>query len=193
MKMPDVEQVMVGACSLTLSGVSFENPDVKMLIPDSESLERHITMQPAAIAYYGTLAKQAQRLLDEAKKKWKYRWMELYGTVSRALCLADPKRKPTVTEIEAETYSRHRSEVDAQEQELARLAHQADDIQAFYESWQAKSFAVSQMVQLTVAGLFTKDGYEAGENLGGHKEGWKAQAARLRATAERDTVPGPQE
>jgi len=183
MKIPNVERVMEGASGLSLADVKFDEPDVKMITPDSETLETHITMQPAAIAYYGTLAKQTQRDLDDAKKKWKYRWMELYGTVSRALCLADPKRKSTVTEIEAETYSRHRAEVDKEEQNLAMLAKQADDLQAFFEGWQAKSFALNHMVQLSVAGLYSKDSYETtDESRGGHIPDWKVQADRLRQT-----------
>lgn len=180
-----LDKLLNGAGALVLADVKFDEPDVKMLIPDGESLETHITMQPAAVAYYGTLAKQTQRDLEDAKKKWKYRWMEMYGQVSRVLCLADPKRKPTVTEIEAETYSRHREEVDKQEQELAKLAKQADDLQAFFEAWQAKSFSLNHMVQLSVAGLYTKDSYEGASNdLSGQTEDWKVQADRLRKTAE---------
>ena len=166
-----MDKVMTEASRLELEGVSFDNPCASMLVVDIGNIEDHIAKQPAGIAYYGSLARQAQRSLDESKKAWKYRWSEMYGIVLKAMHMADPKRKATVTEIESEMYRQFKDEIEKREADLDEKQMIVDNAELFFEAWQSKSFALNQLVNVAVSGLLGKDSYTDGKQQNENEKG----------------------
>jgi len=154
-KKVNIEENIFKAGSFKLKNVTFEEVDMEMLVLDIEHLEDHIRMQPAAIAYYGALYKEACRRYDDVKKSWEYRWKELYSNAGAGYT----GKKPTINDIEAKANADNETEVKEWQEKLLDLKKRVDMLEVFWEGWKQKSFAINNFVSIAMTDLVQKTSF----------------------------------
>ena len=152
--MDSFEEAFNQAHDFTFDRFRFDEPDYEMLIINDENdyLE-HLRVQSAGLAYYGALAKQAERNYDEFERRLKFRYNEMYSECSSIL--SREGKKNNVRDIESFVQTTYESELQRLYDRLAELRSQRDYIAAFLEGWRQKSFLLSSMTNMITAGLLT--------------------------------------
>ena len=131
----------------------FDDPDYRALMVTEENYLEHLRVQAAGMAYYGTLAKKAEREYDALDSKWKARYGEMYATCSEDL--AKSMKRYGAKDIEALVRCRYQSEIEKWEKAVDEARERRDAIASYYEGWKAKGFSLNSMTSLVTAGLIT--------------------------------------
>ena len=131
----------------------FDEPDYEALMVDEENYLEHLRVQAAGIAYYGNLAKQAERDYEELEKKYRKRYNEMYSECSDVL--ARIGKKNNVRDIESLIQCKYEKELEKWEKELKEYRENRDGIVQYYEAWKSKGFTLNSMTSLITAGLLT--------------------------------------
>ena len=131
----------------------FDEPNYSMLMFDEESYLEHLRVQSAGLAYYGTLAKSASRTLEDAERRYKIRYNELFAECSDIL--ARTGKKNMLKDIEALVQCKYEDELNKWDEQLKSLRSQKDAAEVFYEAWKAKGFTLNAMTNMITAGLLT--------------------------------------
>lgn len=139
------------AHDIEFDAYKFDEPDYDALMVTEESYLEHLRVQAAGLAYYGTLAKTAEREYYELEQRYKNRYNEIYSECSDTLSRVG--KKNSVRDIEALARCKYESELDKWEKELTESKIRRDGITSYYEAWKAKGFALSSMTSLITAGL----------------------------------------
>jgi len=148
------EKAFNGAHEMKFDRFQFDEPDYDMLvIEDENDYLEHLRVQGAGLAYYGALAKQAERSYDEFERSFKFRYNEMYSECSDLL--ARSGKKNNVKDIESYVQVKYETELKKAYTRLDELRSQRDYIQAFLEGWRQKSFLLSSMTNMITAGLLT--------------------------------------
>jgi len=130
-----------------LAGITLESADPRLLDVSHMDLDRHVAMQPAAIAYYGALLKDASRRLA-AYKRAHDRWEKKKYAEAKA-SLASGTGKSTVADIEARFIVDNEAEIEKREKQLEKLQYEYDTMNIWFEAWRQKSFSISQHAGIT--------------------------------------------
>lgn len=132
-----------------LSGIKLEAADGKLLDVGSLDLDRHVAMQPSAIAYYGAMKKEAERNLAMLKRS-KDRWEKKQWALAKAAVLSGTTAqwKPTLADIEARFITDNELELEAREKNIDKAQEELDTLDSWYEAWRQKSFALQQHVAI---------------------------------------------
>lgn len=139
------------AHDIEFDAFKFDEPDYEALIVTEESYLEHLRVQAAGLAYYGTLAKTAEREHSELERKYRNRYNEMYTECSDIL--AKIGKKNNVRDIEALVRCKYENELEQWENELSESKIRKDGISSYYDAWKAKGFALSSMTSLITAGL----------------------------------------
>jgi hypothetical protein len=139
------------AHEIEFDAFKFDEPDYEALIVTEESYLEHLRVQAAGLAYYGTLAKTAEREYTELERKYRNRYNEMYTECSDIL--AKIGKKNNVRDIEALVRCKYENELEQWENELSESKIRKDGISSYYDAWKAKGFALSSMTSLITAGL----------------------------------------
>lgn len=131
----------------------FDEPDYGALMVTEENYLEHLKVQAAGLAYYGTLAKSAEREYDELEKRYKYRYNEMYSECSDVLMRAGKNKN--AKDVDSLIRCKFESELQRWDGELATARENRDGAMAYYEAWKAKGFALSSMTSMITAGLLT--------------------------------------
>lgn len=150
-----INKVLEQGAKIKLGGIDFENVNMEMLIVTDENLEEHLVKQPAAIAYFGSLLKEAEILYDDAKKKNELRWKEMYSECANELSIE--KKKATINDIEALVYGKYKKELEELNTNLIERRREKDNMEVFYDAWKQKGFILSSYVQIALTNLMSKD------------------------------------
>lgn len=157
---------------IELSGIKLESAEAKLLDVGSLDLDRHVAMQPAAIAYYGSMLKEAERNLAMLKRS-KDRWEKKQWALAKAAVLSGTTAqwKPTLADIEARFITDNEMELEAKEKVIDRAQDDADTLSSWYEAWRQKSFALQQHVKIDSDETWNSSGsmMEKGEQGGNEK------------------------
>lgn len=145
------EQALERAHSIEFDAYRFDNPDYDALMVTEEGYLEHLRVQAAGLAYYGTLAKQAERELSDLELRYKNRYNEMYSECSSVISRAGQKN--TVRDVETFVETKYEDELRRWRSELADARRNSDGISSYYEAWKAKGFALSSMTSLITAGL----------------------------------------
>ena len=149
-----------------MGGIDFENVSFDMLIVNDENLEEHLTKQPAAIAYFGFLYKQAERNYDDIKKVYELRWKEMYSQCASELATSTEKKKSTINDIEALVYGKHKTELEQLNSRIMERRAEKDNLEVFYDAWKQKGFIITSRVQMALTGFMQKDtGGQSNDNV----------------------------
>ncbi|MBR4315612.1 MAG: hypothetical protein IKP65_01385 [Alphaproteobacteria bacterium] len=131
----------------------FDEPDYEALMVNEESYLEHLRVQAAGIAYYGNLAKKAERDYEELEKSYRQRYNEMYSECSDTLSRLG--KKNNIREVEALVQCKYEKELEKWEKELKEYRENRDGINQYYEAWKAKGFTLNSMTSLITAGLLT--------------------------------------
>ena len=157
------------AGSIKLGRFQFDDPDVDMLAVDENNYLEHLKVQPQAIYYFTSLLKQCERECDEMDRRYKYRQSEMYSDCASSLMRELDGKRPTVKEIEAYIYTKYEAELKRMEKSLDELREQRDSVSAFLDGLRQKSFALSSLNQLIIAGLLTPKDSITQEDIEAHQ------------------------
>lgn len=141
--------------SIDLCGINLESADPKLLDVTYGDLNLHVAMQPAAIAYYGTLLKDSARRVNEAKRQFE-RWSKKKYLEAKASLVAGSS-KATVQDIEVRFTVDNEKELEEWDKLLDRLQEEYDTLNMWYEAWKQKSYSIQQQSSITEAERYVKD------------------------------------
>ena len=151
----DIEKVHqnVGASidalgQVELSGIKLEEAKAELLDINSLSLDLHVAMQPAALAYYGQLRKTAMRRLDDLKNR-RERWQKIKYAEAKEACLRDMP-KATVADIEARVVRDNIDEIKQLDEAEFHAQEIFDTLDAWYEAWKQKGYALREHISMEV-------------------------------------------
>lgn len=130
-----------------LAGITLESADHRLLDVSHMDLDRHVAMQPAAIAYYGSLLKDASRRLAAYKRAFD-RWEKKKYAEAKA-SLASGTGKSTVADVEARFIVDNEPEIVKREKQLEKLQYEFDTMNIWFEAWRQKSFSIGQHAGIT--------------------------------------------
>ena len=128
-------------------GIQFETADSRLLDVREGDFDEHVSMQPAAIAYFGNMKKTAMRNLENMKRAYE-RWQKkVYSQAKQALESAGNK-KPTIADIDAFVLMNNEATVEKYEKDIETLQEQSDTMDVWYESWRQKSYSLREHGEL---------------------------------------------
>jgi len=130
---------------IELSGIKLEEPNNKMLDVTDMDFDRHVAIQPAAVAYYGALLKEAARNLASMKRAFE-RWERKMYAQAKAGLAGD--KKATVEDIKAEFIMRNEAELAQWDSRLDRLQEEYDTMASWFEAWKNKSFSIREYANI---------------------------------------------
>jgi len=127
----------------TIMGIQFEVADPRLLDVRDGDFNEHVSMQPAAIAYYGMLKKVAGRNLEVQKRAYE-RWSKKTYSQAKAALEAAGNKKPTIADVEAFVLMNNEKMIDKFEKDVQILQEQSDTMDVWYEGWRQKSFSLRE-------------------------------------------------
>jgi hypothetical protein len=149
--MADVIDNIANACDsmgeVELSGISLEKADYRLLDVSHMELDKHVAMQPSAIAYYGSLLKDASRRLASLKRLYE-RWSKKKYAEARA-SLAAGTGKQTIADVDARYIVDNESDIENWEKKIDKLQHDYDTMSVWFEAWRQKGFSIREYASIT--------------------------------------------
>jgi len=142
----NVKSSIDGIGQVELSGIKLESADSRLLDVGTLDLDKHVAMQPSAIAYFGAMKKEAARRLDMLKRN-KDRWEKKCWALAKAAVLSGTTVawKPTLADIEARFITDNEREIEAWDTKMDRAQEELDTLDAWYEGWRQKSLPCNSM------------------------------------------------
>lgn len=131
-----------------LAGIKLETADPRLLDVSHMDLDRHVAMQPAAMAYYGSLLKDSARRLAALKRAYD-RWEKKKYAEAKVSACSGTNSKPTVEDIKARFIVDNEPEIEKWEKQIDRLQYEYDTMNVWFESWRQKSFSIGQYAGIT--------------------------------------------
>jgi len=138
-----------GMGQVELSGIKLESADSRLLDIGSLDLDKHVAMQPSAIAYFGAMKKEAARRLDMLKRN-KDRWEKKQWALAKAAVISGTTAqwKPTLADIEARFITDNERQIEDWDVKMDKAQEELDTLEAWYEGWRQKSFALTSHVAI---------------------------------------------
>ena len=132
-----------------MSGVKLETADVRLLDVGSLDLNQHVAMQPSAIAYYGAMKAEAVRNLASLKRAFE-RWEKKQYAMAKAAVTSGTAQgyKPTVADIESRYIVDNETALESWDKKIDKAREDVDTLEAWYDAWRQKSFALQQHVSV---------------------------------------------
>lgn len=139
MKLGDVE----------LAGIKLEKAEASLLDVSQGSFDQHVAMQPAAIAYYGSLKKHAARrlaVLETIYQRWeKKKYAEAKVSVESGTA---NKHTIKVEDIKARLIVDNEKEIEKWEERIEKAKFEYDTLDVWYEAWKQKSFSIGEFAPM---------------------------------------------
>lgn len=130
-----------------LAGIRLETADPRLLDVSQMDLDKHVAMQPSAVAYYGSLLRDAKRRLAAQKRAYE-RWEKKKYALAKA-SLAAGTGKSTVADVEARFIVDNEDEIEKWDKMIDKLQFEYDTLDIWYEAWRQKSFSIGQHADIT--------------------------------------------
>lgn len=180
----NAKRAIDGMGQVELSGVKLETADPNLLDVGSLDLDRHVAMQPAAIAYYGAMKKEASRRLDMLKRSFD-RWRQRQWAMAKAAVLSGSTQtyKPTLADIESRFITDNEPELEKWDAKLDKAQEEFDTLDAWYEAWRQKSFSLRDHVSVNEDEKFNSNPTMTREN--GERPISGSKMASIRSIIER--------
>lgn len=155
--MKEFEDAFEKANEFVCDGIRFDQPNYEMLIVTEQNFLQSLKMQSAAIAYYGTLAKQCQRELQESQRKYRFRYNEMYSDCNESLLRIG--KKNNVKDIQSFVQSKYEKQLQIMNNNIFELKKKRDMVVSFFEAIKAKGFILNNMTSLVTSNLLTPKNY----------------------------------
>lgn len=155
---------------IDMGGVKLNQPTKELLELDELTLDVHVAMHPAAIAYYGALKKEAARNLGNIKKAYE-RWERQRYSEARVKVTGSStaQHKPTQNDIEARMVVDNIKEMEAWDERLDEAQKHLDTLESWFEAWRQKSFALRDHVQMDEEERYNAGGGSMTRKAGGER------------------------
>jgi len=164
----NITEACEGLGQVDLNGISLESADPALLKVTEEGLDQHVSMQPGAIAYYGSLLKDAQRRHASLKRAYD-RWEKKQFALAKA-SLMSGGGKGTVQDIEARFVVDNEADIEKWEENLDKHQLEMDTLHVWYEAWRQKSFSIREFASITEDERWNSSG-SVGRNGNGDHSG----------------------
>ena len=128
-----------------LSGVTLDSADPSLLNVSMMDLDQHVAMQPSAIAYYGSLLKEASRRVSAHKRAYD-RWEKKQYAIAKAALTGT---KHNIPDVEARFIVDNESDIEKWEEQQDKFQFEYDSLNIWYEAWRQKSFSIREYVGIT--------------------------------------------
>ena len=128
--------------NVEMGGVRLNQPTKELLDLGELSLDVHVAMHPAAIAYYGALRKEAARAFSALKRSYDRWYKKMWTEAKVKACGGSAQYKPTVNDIEARLIVDHEKELEDWDERLDDAQKHLDTLESWFEAWRQKSFAL---------------------------------------------------
>ena len=144
--------------NVEMSGIKLNKPTKELLDLNWATLDVHVAMHPAAVAYYGAYKKEAGRNLANLKRAYD-RWYKRMWTEAKVKAGGGAAQyKPTVNDIEARLIVDHEKELEDWDERLDLAQKHMDDLDSWFEAWRQKSFAMRDHVAMDEEERFAAGG-----------------------------------
>jgi hypothetical protein len=132
-----------------LGKFKLETAEASLLDVTQFTIDQHVAMQPAAIAYYGSLKKEAARKLSALERQYD-RWQKKQYALAKAAIESGTSNKSQikVEDIKARFVVDNETEIDKRESQIERAQMEYDTLDAWYEAWKQKSFSIRETVAI---------------------------------------------
>jgi hypothetical protein len=149
-----------------LLDIPLEECNPRLLDVREEDIDEHVSLQPAAIAYFGACRRQALRILSELEQDFED-WMKVQYSNTKAAMSASATKKPTVEDIRAQIIVDKQSDIDDWKKKIRAAQAESDLLDSYYEAWKQKGFSMKVHADLAMEELNSKphiDGDTDGDN-----------------------------
>lgn len=151
MKKIDVDNFIQSGSKIQLNGINFDQLNWDNLIVDQQNnFLQHLQKQAAGLAYYGFLYRQAKLQL---KKLQKQKQQKMTQKTSQSMIALQKMGKATKMQAEAMALMTYKTLFDKYDKQIQQLTEQVDLLQAYYNAWQQKGYALNNMTTLISSGL----------------------------------------
>lgn len=150
-----------------LSGIALEKADHRLLDVSHMELDQHVAMQPAAIAFYGAMLKDASRRLGVMKRQYD-RWSKKKWAEAKVSVQAGTSSKVTLSDIEARFIIDNEKELDNWDAKIDKLQMQYDTMNSWFEAWRQKGFSIREY-----AGITEDERYHTSSSISGEEKSYK--------------------
>lgn len=175
-----VNESVEGLGIVELSGIKLESADARLLDVGQLDLDKHVAMQPAAIAYFGALKKEAGRKLAALKRSYD-RWEKKQLGAAKTVVYSRLASKTTATDVEAQFIVDNEKEIEKWDEMLDRAQFDYDTLEVWYEAWRQKSFSIREHVNIEEDENSIPDSYK-------RKEGESAEVTSERLAKVREIL-----
>ena len=168
----NVKNTIDGMGQVELSGIKLESADSRLLDPGSLDLDRHVAMQPSAIAYYGSMKKESGRRLTNLKRAYD-RWQKRQWALAKAAVLSGSTAqwKPTLADIESRYVADNEPQIADWDKQVDKAQEEADTLESWYDAWKQKSFSLRESVSIDEDERFNATSTGGGEGTGNSSNG----------------------
>jgi len=175
-----------GLGDVELSGVKLESAERDLLNVSWGDLDQHVAMQPAAMAYFGSLKKEAKRRLDNAKAardRWeKKKYAEAKVAVESG---TTTKSNIKVEDVKARFIVDNEPEIEKWDNRVSKAQAEYDTLDNWLEAWKQKGFSLHEYVSIDTdermsgSGSITKKQVQARGGGGKKREGRVIPEAKI--------------
>jgi len=148
---------------LELGGIRLENGDPELLNVSEHDFDIHVAIQPAAIAYYGSLKKQALRRLTALQHQYE-RWEKKKYAEAKA-SLGAGTGKLTLADIDARFVIDNEAEILKWEDQIDKLQLEFDTLDVWFDAWRQKSFSIREYAGIEEAERFNTNPSISGKDF----------------------------
>jgi hypothetical protein len=127
-----------------LSGISLEDALPQLLDVSEMTLDEHVSMQPAAIAYYGSLLKETERRLKDHERAFE-RWEKIEMAKARASMTG----KVVIDEVRARFLIDNENELNVWYKKKEDVQADYDSLYVWYQAWKQKAHSIREYISLT--------------------------------------------
>jgi len=138
-----------GLGDIELSGVKLESAERDLLDVSWGDLDQHVAMQPAAMAYFGALKKEAKRRCDNLKAAYD-RWEKKKYAEARVAVESGTTAKSSikVEDVKARFIIDNEPEIEKWEKRLDKARAEYDTLDTWLEAWKQKSFSLNEYISI---------------------------------------------
>lgn len=163
----NISETCVKLGEVQLAGIKLETADAALLDVTKFTIDQHVAMQPAAIAYYGTLKKEAARKLAVLERQYD-RWQKRQYALAKAAVESGTSNRSQikVEDIKARFVVDNETEIEKREVQIDRAQMEYDTLDSWYEAWKQKAFSIRETVSIEEDERYNSSSSIVGANNG---------------------------
>tara|TARA_R110000824_G_scaffold251311_2_gene439988 strand:- start:704 stop:1267 length:564 start_codon:yes stop_codon:yes gene_type:complete len=141
-----------------LSDIKLQEANSRLLDLSDLDLDQHIAMHSPAIAYYGSLYKQAARNLRKLKHEYEKWEKKAYHRARANFKIDNPSHKPTLDDIRSQIVVDNEGEMGEFDDRIDQAQFYVDLLEIWFEAWKTKGFYIK-----LYAGVMDEEKFSSGD------------------------------